>query len=169
MDTGGEPAPDAIAAVLYPLLHSTRPWPDEFTYIRLTVMLIGVALYGSMIPLLAAKKFAKSVSVTTAAWDVKSETARAMVVTLRLVAIAPVNSTVPKNSTSKIGAMKENSIAATPRRSFNSRTASRCVRRQIFADDPIAEIMTRRLRCKARYERRRLPSEAADCRSDWKD
>src|SRR3569832_98489 len=119
-----------------------------------------------MIPRLAAKKLVRSESVTTAAWEVKSDAVRAIDVTLRLIEIADENSTVPKNSTSMIGTTMANSVAATPRRSFSRRATRRHARTHVFRADPIVRLMIRRLRYKARFGTRQLPPEAAGCRSN---
>ena len=75
--------------------------------------------------MLAAKKLVRSVSVTDVDCEVRSDSVRAISVTLRSTATPDENSTVPKNITSISGTIMANSIAAMPRRSFDSSAAER--------------------------------------------
>src|SRR6188474_2400405 len=84
-----------------------------------------------MTPLLAAKKPARSVSLTDVDCDVRSDRVRAIRVTLRSTATPDENSTVPKNITSMTGTMTANSVAAIPLRSTNILAAVRRMRSQI--------------------------------------
>src|ERR1700675_953029 len=76
-------------------------------------------------PVLALKKLVSWVSVTEMFCEVRSESVRAISVTLRSTAMPDENSTVPKNITSITGAMTANSIAITPRRSLYRSSAER--------------------------------------------
>src|SRR5215469_12508782 len=78
-----------------------------------------------MIQFEARKKLAMSVSVTESDCDVRSDSVRAISVTLRSTATPDENSTVPKNITSITGMMKANSVAARPRRSASMRSQCR--------------------------------------------
>src|SRR5260370_22813767 len=73
-----------------------------------------------MIPVLALKKLVRSVSLTEIDCEVRSDSVRAISVTLRSTATPDENSTVPKNITNMIGTMMANSVAAIPLQSFNS-------------------------------------------------
>src|SRR6187402_2344705 len=88
-----------------------------------------------MTPLLAAKKPARSVSPTAVDCDVRSDSVRAINVTLRLTATPDENSTVPKNITSMTGTMTANSVAAIPLRSLSILAAARRMRSQIGSID----------------------------------
>src|ERR1700682_1988422 len=76
-------------------------------------------------PVLALKKVVSWVSVTETFCEVRSDSVRAISVTLRLTAMPDENSTVPKNIKSITGTMMANSIAATPRRSLYRSSAER--------------------------------------------
>ena len=78
-----------------------------------------------MMPVLALKKLVNWVSLTEIFCDVRSESVRAISVTLRLTATPDENSLVPKNNTSMIGTIMANSTAARPRRSSTSRSTVR--------------------------------------------
>lgn len=67
--------------------------------------------------MLAVNAFCMSVSASVVDCDVKSDRVRAINVTLRSIAMADENSTVPKNITSISGTMTANSVAASARRS----------------------------------------------------
>src|SRR5215813_14884454 len=84
-----------------------------------------------MIAVAAAKKLLSWVDVTEVFWDVRSDSVRAMMVTLRLVPMACENSIVPKNITSINGTIKANSTAAMPLQSFGKLRAVRlaCIRK----------------------------------------
>src|ERR1700753_3566042 len=98
-----------------PLLHCTRAaCVVGSMYNSVMVDLTGAESYGVIIPTLAAKKLVMSASPTEADCEVKSESVRAVSVTLRSTAIAEENSTTPKNITSMIGTSMANSIAARP-------------------------------------------------------
>ncbi|OIQ63146.1 hypothetical protein GALL_553140 [mine drainage metagenome] len=95
-------------------------------YNSVIVAVVGVGEYGVIIALLAAKKFVMSLSATVVDCDVRSDSVRAISVTLRSTATPEENSTVPKNITSMIGTITANSVAAIPRRSsIRSRTERR--------------------------------------------
>src|ERR1700712_2279641 len=81
-----------------------------------------------MIALLALKKLVNWVSVTERFCDVRSDSVRAISVTLRLTATPDENSSVPKNSSSMTGTTMANSIAARPLRSTSSSRAERRTR-----------------------------------------
>src|SRR5262245_56797034 len=80
----------------------------------------------------AAKKLSSWACVTEVFCDVRSDSVRAMMVTLRLAPTPCANSTVPKNITSIKGAMKANSIAPMPLQSFRKLLAVRlgCIRKR---------------------------------------
>src|ERR1700693_3373302 len=84
-----------------------------------------------MIPELALKKFVSWVSVTAMFCDVRSDSVRAISVTLRLMAMPEANSSVPKNRISMIGTIMANSVAAMPRQSPNKPCAERRTRSHI--------------------------------------
>src|ERR1700760_1246432 len=94
-----------------------------------------------MIAPAAAKKLARPVSVTETDCDVKSDSVRAVNVTLRLAATPDEKSSVPKNNTSMIGTIIANSIAATPQQSL-TRPSVRCrAWRHVFRIDFNAGVM----------------------------
>src|SRR3982074_2932330 len=95
------------------------------------VEMVGEAEYGVRIPTLAAKKLLRSVSVTVVDCEVRSESVRATSVTLRSTATPEENSTTPKNIVSINGTIMTNSVAATPRQSFDSSAAERRRRNHI--------------------------------------
>src|SRR5258706_12573041 len=72
-----------------------------------------------MIAELALKMLVNWASVIEMFCDVKSDSVRAIIVTLRLTAIPDENSSVPKNRTSMIGTIMANSMAARPLQSPN--------------------------------------------------
>src|SRR3569833_1613805 len=69
--------------------------------------------YGVMMPVEALKKLVMSLSATEVDCEVRSDSVRAISVTLRSIATAEENSTVPKNITSISGTITANSVAAT--------------------------------------------------------
>src|ERR1700709_2621200 len=81
-----------------------------------------------MIDELALKKFVNWVSVTAMFCDVRSDSVRAISVTLRLTAIPDENSSVPKNRISITGRTMANSVAAMPLISPNRPCTERCTR-----------------------------------------
>src|ERR1700712_2678846 len=85
-----------------------------------------------MIDELALKKFVNWVSVTAMFCDVRSDSVRAISVTLRLTAMPDANSSVPKNRSSITGTTMANSVAAMPLISPNRSFAERRTRSQIF-------------------------------------
>src|SRR5436309_2107298 len=109
-----------------PLLHFTfAASVVGSTYNSETVEFNGVPEYGVMIALPVAVKFVRSVSVTVVDCDVRSDSVRATSVTLRSTATPDENSTVPKNIVSISGTIMTNSVAATPRQSFDNSAAER--------------------------------------------
>ena len=124
LDVASTTAPDELKVEA--LLHCTLAlWVVGSTYSSVMVDLVGEAEYGVMIPMLAAKKLLRSVSVTDVDCEVRSESVRATSVTLRSTATPDENSTIPKNITSMSGTIMTNSVAATPRQSFDSSAAER--------------------------------------------
>src|SRR5690349_525130 len=81
----------------------------------------------------AAKKLVMSASPTDVDCDVRSDSVRAISVTLRSTATADENSTVPKNITSISGTITANSVAASALPSARKSYAERRVARQKFA------------------------------------
>src|SRR5882724_1642795 len=84
-----------------------------------------------MIAVLALEMFVNWVSVTEMFCDVKSDSVRAISVTLRLTAIPDANSSVPKNRISITGTTMANSMAATPLQSPNRSCTERRPRSHI--------------------------------------
>src|SRR3954471_11273772 len=84
-----------------------------------------------MMALLALKKLVSWASVTEMFCDVRSDSVRAISVTLRLTATPEENSSVPKNSSSMSGMIMANSTAARPLRSTNNSLAERRARSHI--------------------------------------
>src|SRR4051794_31583233 len=84
-----------------------------------------------MIPELALKKLVNWASVTEMFCDVKSDSVRAISVTLRSTAIPDANSSVPKNRISMTGTTMANSVAARPLTSPNRSCAERRTRSHI--------------------------------------
>src|SRR3954451_18890761 len=116
------------------LLHCTRAWwVVGSTYSSVMDDCVGEAEYGVMIPMLAAKKLLRSVSVTVVDCEVRSESVRATSVTLRSTATPDENSTIPKNIVSISGTIMTNSVAATPRVSFDRPSAAALAKFHIFA------------------------------------
>src|SRR4051812_22360591 len=108
------------------LLHCTLAWwVAGSTYSSVMVDLVGEAEYGVMIPMLAAKKLLRSVSVTEVDCEVRSESVRATSVTLRSTATPDENSTTPKNTPIIRGTIMTISVAPTPRQSFDGSAAAR--------------------------------------------
>ena len=70
-------------------------------------------------------------SLTDVDCDVRSDSVRAISVTLRSTATPDENSTVPKNITSMTGTMTANSVAAMPLRSVHNLATVRRMRSQI--------------------------------------
>src|SRR4051794_36127685 len=108
---------------------------------------VGEAEYGVMIPTLAAKKLPKSVSVTVVDCEVRSESVRATSVTLRSTATPEENSTTPKNIVIINGTIMTNSVAATPRQSFNSSAAQPRRQNQISDIDMVPSPASSMARC----------------------
>src|SRR6476620_11587044 len=81
-----------------------------------------------MMPAPALRKLASWVSVTEMFCEVRSDSVRAITVTLRSIASADENSTVPKNSTSISGTIIANSTAARPLLSPDSSRTERRMR-----------------------------------------
>ena len=96
-----------------------------------------------MMALLALKKLVSWVSVTLVFCDVRSDSVRAISVTLRSTATPDENSSMPKNSTSITGTITANSTAATPRLSPSSLSARRRMRSQILVIGFIALALVR--------------------------
>src|SRR6478609_520951 len=96
-----------------------------------------------MIALLALKKLVSWVSLTLTFCDARSDSVRAISVTLRSTATADENSSTPKNSTSITGTITANSTAATPRLSRSSLSARRRMRSQIAIVGFIAQALVR--------------------------
>src|SRR3981189_3383102 len=84
-----------------------------------------------MIPALALKMFVSWASVTAMFCDVRSDSVRAISVTLRLTAMPDANSSVPKNRISITGTTMANSMAARPRISPNRSCTERRTRSHI--------------------------------------
>src|SRR4051812_19737468 len=95
-------------------------------------VVVGVVGYGVMMPVDAAKKLVRSPLATVVACDVRSDSVRAIKVTLRSIAIADENSTVPNSITIMTGRMNANSTAARPRRSARRPGIARVNRDHIF-------------------------------------
>src|SRR5215475_8275463 len=91
-----------------------------------------------MIALLALKKLVNCVSVTEVFWDVRSDSVRAISVTLRSTATPAENSLVPTNSNAITGMIIANSTAARPLLLLRSSPARRRMRSQIVVIGIIA-------------------------------
>src|SRR5882724_813942 len=102
----------------------------------------GDVEYGYMMPTLALKMLVSWVSVTEMFCEVRSDSVRAISVTLRSIAMPEENSTVPKNSTSIRGTIMANSTAARPRQLPDRSSAERRMRSQILVIDFIALIQS---------------------------
>jgi len=101
-----------------------------------------------MIEMLAVNAFCMSESVSVVDCDVRSDSVRAINVTLRSIATADENSTVPKNITSISGTMTANSVAASARLSATKSRAELRAFLQIFAIAcicPLGSICLRRV------------------------
>src|ERR1700712_1116735 len=142
------------------LLHCTLAlWVVGSTYSSVMVDWVGEAEYGVRIPTLAAKKLLRSVSATDIDCEVRSESVRATSVTLRSTATPDENSTTPKNITIISGTIMTNSVAATPRQSFDNSAAARA-KRNHRCD---IGMMLSPASSKARYGMRPSPSAIACC------
>src|SRR6201746_571821 len=96
-----------------------------------------------MIALLALKKLVNWASVTEMFCDVRSDSVRAISVTLRLTAMADANSSVPKNRSSMIGMTMANSMAARPRQSASRSCTERRTRNHVSIIGFIAPALVR--------------------------
>ncbi len=114
-----------------------------------------------MMPLLALKKLVRSALVTEVDCEVRSDSVRAISVTLRSTATPEENSTVPKNITSMIGTMMANSVAAMPLRSARMSAARRRRRNQTVGIGNVFIVLSQKgsfLNAAVAVSRRLLPA-----------